>query len=451
LKTHTDDSLVINIAGRQRMLSQRIFKEWLLDLEMSAKMPQRHSIKLFQQSIKALIEGGEVNLSLVGEKPVVIPPAPDRQTRESLKSVQRMFNDFVQDLESLSDLKEENRTRRLQELANLNRKILLAMDESVSALQENADKRVLQIKYLHYVILTVTFVLFTITLFFVYYNITKPLQNFIQQQDEDYQELNRLCQALDEQQKKLNDQLILGRKVHQRILPAKVFAREGLIAHVLYQPLQTLGGDYYDFFQLADDKVGILIVDAMGKGVSAALMTAMAKVIFISAAKVSSSPGYTLSQVSRLLYQLTGGESYLTACYLVVDKESDELVYAAAGHPSGLIFNYENETMDELVSEEVLIGISGELELTERKVSIKGRMRILLYTDGVIEQMDKDKKPVGLEYLKLLFLEQLDQEPHAGLVQMTEKFQQKANEEKTDDITMIIVDIEKGRKVLNID
>lgn len=451
LKTHTDDSLVINVAGRQRMLSQKVFKEWLLDLELGSTMQQRHSVKLFQQSLKALIGGGEVNLSLVGERPAIIPPAPDEQTRNSLKSIQDMFVDFKENLESVSRLKGEDRTRRLRELANLNRKILFAMDESVSALQEIADNRVLQIKKLHYVILIVTFVLFIITLFFVYHNITKPLQNFIQQQDENYQELNRLYQALDEQQKNLNDQLMLGRKVQQRILPARIFAREGVIAHVLYKPLQTLGGDYYDFFQLADNKVGILIVDAMGKGVSAALMTAMAKVIFISAAKVSSSPGYTLSQVSRLLYRLTGGESYLTACYLVVDKQNDELVYAAAGHPPGLIFNYDNDTLEELVSQEVLIGISEELELAEKKVSIKGKTRILLYTDGIIEQMDKDNKPVGLEYLKLLFIEYLDQEPHAGLKQMFDQFQQKANKVKTDDITMIIVDIEERKKALKVD
>lgn len=424
------------------MLSQRVFKEWLLATGPDTARLPTHSIDLFRQSIEALIDGGRVNMSLVGERPDILPPAPDEQTRAGLIRVKKLFDEFVGELESLSRSDEQVRTK--QSLAVLNENILLAMDENVSALQRIADERVYKLKYLHYIILIVTCVLFTVTMFFIYNNITKPLNNFIDQQEIDYRELNRLYGELEDHQSKLKEQLELGRKVQQRILPARIFAKEGLTAQVLYQPLQTLGGDYYDFFKLEDDKVGILIADAMGKGVSAALMTAMAKVVFSDVTQGSASPVSTLAKVNRLLYRLTGGDSYLTACYLVIDRKNNSLTYAGAGHPAGLVYSYQDETQQELVSADVLIGIADELEITEAKLDITGKTRILLYTDGVTEQVDESGKPIGTDFLKLLFFEQLDQDQDTGLNNMMEKFRQKADNEQKDDITMMLIDLDRA-------
>src|SRR4030095_3883860 len=132
----------------------------------------------------------------------------------------------------------------------------------------------------------------------------------------------------------LEQELRVAREIQRASLPEEVPQLEGWQITPYYQPAREVGGDFYDFHLLSEGRLGVVVGDATGKGVPAALvMSTTCGMLQVTAGALdSSSPGEVLSQVNETLFARIPAHIFVTCFYAILEPESGRLVYANAGH-----------------------------------------------------------------------------------------------------------------------
>jgi predicted ester cyclase len=147
--------------------------------------------------------------------------------------------------------------------------------------------------------------------------------------------LNIMLPALEQQMRERAEQeLQVARRIQQASLPKAVPVLEGWEVANHYQPAREVGGDFYDFHLLSDGRLGLVVGDATGKGVPAALVmaTTCGMLRAVAQALDSCSPGEVLERVDEALSPNIAANMFVTCFYAVLDPESGRLSYANAGH-----------------------------------------------------------------------------------------------------------------------
>jgi predicted ester cyclase len=136
------------------------------------------------------------------------------------------------------------------------------------------------------------------------------------------------------ERERIEQELQVARRIQQASLPEEVPQLEGWRINPFYRPAREVGGDFYDFHLLPEGKLGLVVGDATGKGVPAALVMSTTCGMLQSAARAlgSSSPGEVLAQVNETLVARIPQNMFVTCFYAILDPESGSLCYANAGH-----------------------------------------------------------------------------------------------------------------------
>src|SRR5215204_5640201 len=132
----------------------------------------------------------------------------------------------------------------------------------------------------------------------------------------------------------VEQELQVARRIQQASLPKVVPTLEGWQITPYYQPAREVGGDFYDFHLLSEGRLGLLVGDATGKGVPAALVmsTTCGMLQLAARASGSSSPSEVLEQVNETLFARIPQNMFVTCFYAILDPKSGRLIYANAGH-----------------------------------------------------------------------------------------------------------------------
>src|SRR5215208_5821853 len=142
----------------------------------------------------------------------------------------------------------------------------------------------------------------------------------------------RLEQEIRERER-IEQEMRVARGIQQASLPKEVPTLEGWEVCSLYQPAREVGGDFYDFLELKDGRLGLVVGDATGKGVPAALVMASARSMLRAVAQASNySPGDVLGRVNDSLFTDIPPNMFVTCFYAILDPKSATLSYANAGH-----------------------------------------------------------------------------------------------------------------------
>src|SRR5215204_2098735 len=136
------------------------------------------------------------------------------------------------------------------------------------------------------------------------------------------------------ERERVEQEIRVARGIQQASLPKEVPTLEGWKISPLYQPAREVGGDFYDFHLLSEGRLGLVVGDATGKGVPAALVmsTTLGMLRAVSQALDSSSPGEVLKQVNETLLARIPLNMFVTCFYAILEPESAALSYANAGH-----------------------------------------------------------------------------------------------------------------------
>src|SRR5918992_224900 len=140
-----------------------------------------------------------------------------------------------------------------------------------------------------------------------------------------YDQLNLMRQSIEQE-------LRVARRIHQAMLPKDTPQLEGWNILHHYQPAREVGGDFYDFLELPAGRLGMVVGDATGHGMPAALVMATARSMLRAVSQTSNSPGDVLRRVNDPLFMDIPANMFVTCLYAILDPESGRLLYANAGH-----------------------------------------------------------------------------------------------------------------------
>jgi serine phosphatase RsbU (regulator of sigma subunit) len=203
---------------------------------------------------------------------------------------------------------------------------------------------------------------------------------------------------------RIEHELEVARDIQLGSLPEGVPTLEGWQIDPYCQPAREVGGDFYEFYQLGDGRVGFVVGDATGKGVPAAIVTtATAAYLGGVAAASDSSPGEALVLANEALFARIPANMFVTCFYAVLDPEGASLTYANAGHD--LPYLYRNGDAEELRARGMPLGMMPGMSYEEGEVTLAEGDCVLFYSDGLVEAHASDGEMFGFPRLRALVAE----------------------------------------------
>jgi serine phosphatase RsbU (regulator of sigma subunit) len=198
-------------------------------------------------------------------------------------------------------------------------------------------------------------------------------------------------------------ELRVARSIQEASLPEEVPIREGWQITPYYQPAREVGGDFYDFFDLDEGRLGIVVGDATGKGVPAALVMASARSMLRAVAQASESPAVVLERVNDPLATDIPPNMFVTCFYGILDPKSGRLRYANAGHD--LPYLHRNGGAEELRARGMPLGLMPGMSYEEKETTLEAGEATLFYSDGLVEAHDPEGEMFGFPRLRALIAE----------------------------------------------
>ena len=189
----------------------------------------------------------------------------------------------------------------------------------------------------------------------------------------------------------LTKELELAAALQKSLVPHDIPDDQYLQFAFHYEPMQFVGGDYYDVTDLGDGKKGLFIADVSGHGVSSAFIAAMLKISFLNYAQRIASPAKVLTKLNEEYCQVIQTGDFVTMFYAVIDPPNNRMTYCGAGHPRPIFLHRENSTIELLSSEGFFIGMFDQAEYTDKVVKIQSGDRFMVFTDGIIEAYSDDR------------------------------------------------------------
>jgi serine phosphatase RsbU (regulator of sigma subunit) len=250
-----------------------------------------------------------------------------------------------------------------------------------------------------------------------------------------YDQLSLMRQSIEQE-------LRVARSIQQAFLPEEVPQLEGWQITPYYQPAREVGGDFYDFHPLSGGRLGLVVGDATGKGVPAALVMSttcgMLQAVSEASASSSSSPGEVLKRVNEALTVRIPPNMFVTCFYAILDPESASLSYANAGHD--LPYLHRNGEAEELRARGMPLGLMPGMGYEEEETILEAGESALFYSDGLVEAHDPKGEMFGFPRLRALITEHTE-ERSLGEFLMEELYSFVGEGwEQEDDITLLTLE-----------
>jgi serine phosphatase RsbU (regulator of sigma subunit)/predicted ester cyclase len=208
------------------------------------------------------------------------------------------------------------------------------------------------------------------------------------------------------ERERVEQELQVARNIQQASLPKEVPQLEGWQIFPLYQPAREVGGDFYDFFELDDERLGIVVGDATGKGVPAALVMASTRSMLRAVAQAmgTSSPGEVLGRVNDPLATDVPPNMFVTCFYAILDPKKASLSYANAGHDLPYVRSSGGDA-EELRARGMPLGLMPGMHYEEKEVVLHKGESVLFYSDGLVEAHNPKGEMFGFPRLRALVAE----------------------------------------------
>lgn len=195
-----------------------------------------------------------------------------------------------------------------------------------------------------------------------------------------------------------NVELEVASRIQCGIVPSETILKEERYnIYACAKPAKEVGGDFYDCFVREDGSVCALIGDVSGKGVAAAMFMVMAKTMFRDCLTGGASPAEALNRINDAICQSNPEGMFATVFVAVLEPDSGLLHYANAGHTRPVLLAGGKEFLE--VDPGIAIGLFEDAGITDNSILLEGDQGILIYTDGVTEAVNNQKKFFGEERL----------------------------------------------------
>ncbi|MEE8201557.1 MAG: GAF domain-containing SpoIIE family protein phosphatase [Candidatus Acidoferrales bacterium] len=254
--------------------------------------------------------------------------------------------------------------------------------------------------------------------------------------------LSRSKEALrtvhEELERRVADEMEIARRIQENLLPHKTPLLETLDYAGCCIPAQSIGGDCYDFVELAAGRVGLVVADIAGKGIPAALLMANLQAGLRSRYALAREDLSRLVQsVNQLLYECTDSNVFATLFFADYQDATRRLRYANCGHTPALLLRAEG-ALEELGSTATVMGLFERCEGSTRQVQLAPGDLLVIYSDGVTEAMSDQEEEFGRDRL-LDTLRAYRDLPISSLLNLVvATVQEFSDRELKDDLTLVL-------------
>ena len=238
-----------------------------------------------------------------------------------------------------------------------------------------------------------------------------------------------------QERERIEQELQVARRIQQELLPETIPELEGWRIAAYYGPAREVGGDFYDFLELSSGRLGLVVGDATGHGMPAALVMATTRGMLRAVVQFSESPGEVLARVNEALVADIPPSTFVTCFYGVLDPESGRFLYANAGHNPPC--RRHNGRADELRARGMPLGLMPGTGYEEKEAVLEAGDSTLFYSDGLVEAHDPQREMFGFPRLRRLVAEHAEENSLVDfLMDELRSFTGKGWEQE-DDITLL--------------
>jgi serine phosphatase RsbU (regulator of sigma subunit) len=233
-------------------------------------------------------------------------------------------------------------------------------------------------------------------------------------------------------------ELEIARQVQARLFPQTLPISNTLEYAGMCMQARQVGGDYYDFLNLGQERLGLVVGDIAGKGIAAALLMANLQANLRSQCAIAlDRPQEFLQSVNRLFYDNTADSAYATLFFAEYDDKVRHLRYANCGHLCGLLLRNDH-TLERLHSTCSVLGLFQEWNCSIGECRLFPGDTLALYTDGITESFNDTGEEFGEQRLVAALRRHRELSPQALLASILEDVRQFSPHEQYDDITLIV-------------
>jgi len=208
------------------------------------------------------------------------------------------------------------------------------------------------------------------------------------------------------EKKRIEAQLEIARQVQLELLPDRDPMLKDFDMSAYVFPTEEVSGDYYDWVKIFDDQIGIVVADAVGKGIPAALLMSFLRASLRASVQVGYAPHIAMSKVNNLLWDSVEDHQFITAIYGILDETNRTLVFSNAGHNPPLLISADG-TYRFVEYGDTPLGMFYDARFHQHFILFEPGQTMVIYTDGITEASDEAGEEYGQERLAKIV--------HAGL------------------------------------
>ncbi|MCI0693297.1 serine/threonine-protein phosphatase [candidate division KSB1 bacterium] len=244
----------------------------------------------------------------------------------------------------------------------------------------------------------------------------------------------------------MESELKVAHRIQESLLPPRERKMDGWHLFGTVRPASTVAGDYFDYIELPNGRLGVLVADASGHGVAAGLLMAMLKSQLLNLAAGDEDPQALFQRLNRSVRRLAPKHTFVTAAFVILPttnftvSRQNQVEIVTVGHPPVLLHRAATKAVEEIRTPAPALGLNENLAVDSVKCVAEIGDLLLLYTDGLFEQFNAKSTEWGLENLKVVLLKHAPLSPP----QLCEAVFQdgathRGNQPQHDDITLVAI------------
>jgi len=249
------------------------------------------------------------------------------------------------------------------------------------------------------------------------------------------------AKELEIEKRLMEDQLDLAKEIQEGLNPMGYYEKDGIEIKGYTRAAKGVGGDYFDYIDIDEKRVGALISDVSGKGVPASLVMVMIRTVFVSYMnRKNVECAGVLGAINNSLGVEFAIDKFATLFFMIYDRQNEELSFANAGH--GPLFCYRNNlkscTLTKL--DGMPIGIMEDVEYQQAKVKFFPGDVVVLYTDGITEMRNEEKEEYGLNRVQKFLINNPNLSAKEFIEQIVDDVDEyRGNAQPHDDMTILVM------------
>jgi len=199
----------------------------------------------------------------------------------------------------------------------------------------------------------------------------------------------------------MEHELGIASEIQTNLVPKSILKVPGYDIGAYYRPSKEVGGDYYDFIEIDENRSGLIVADVSGKGVPGSLVMAMARAFIRMEAERSRNPSTadTLARANKMLARDMRKGMFVTAIYGILDRTNHQIRVSSAGHNPMILWRSRSEEIVLINPKGIALGLDKgpvfDRSISEEIIQLEPGDRVVIYTDGTVEAMNAKREEFG--------------------------------------------------------